>query len=126
METSHLSIINRKFTAFQYVCCYICILYLKNYAMSHSPKLKLYSSIQKLSKRNLLVLQQIPWPVVRKRTIPTERSPLVGEASANFSGFLDRTISTILSVIVSARLFTFFCAIYPATLWLGTYIVNTN
>jgi hypothetical protein len=26
------------------------------------------------------------WPVVRKRTIPTERPPLVGEVSANFCG----------------------------------------
>jgi hypothetical protein len=25
-----------------------------------------------------------PWPLVRKRTIPTERPPLVGEVSANF------------------------------------------
>jgi hypothetical protein len=28
-----------------------------------------------------------PWPVVRKRTIPTELPPLVGEVSANFSGW---------------------------------------
>jgi hypothetical protein len=27
-----------------------------------------------------------PWPLVRKRTIPTERPPLVGEVSANFCG----------------------------------------
>jgi hypothetical protein len=27
-----------------------------------------------------------PWLVVRKRTIPTERPPLVGEVTANFSG----------------------------------------
>jgi hypothetical protein len=26
------------------------------------------------------------WGLVRQRTIPTERSPLVGEVSANFSG----------------------------------------
>jgi hypothetical protein len=26
------------------------------------------------------------WPLVRKRTIPTERPPLVGEVSANFCG----------------------------------------
>jgi hypothetical protein len=25
-----------------------------------------------------------PWPLVRKRTIPTERPPLVGEFNANF------------------------------------------
>jgi hypothetical protein len=28
-----------------------------------------------------------PWPLVRKRTIPTERPPLVGEVSANFCGY---------------------------------------
>jgi hypothetical protein len=28
--------------------------------------------------------KQIPLPLVRKRTIPTERLPLVGEVSANF------------------------------------------
>jgi hypothetical protein len=27
-----------------------------------------------------------PWPLVRKRTIPTERLPHVGEVSANFCG----------------------------------------
>jgi hypothetical protein len=27
-----------------------------------------------------------PWLLVRKRTIPTERPPLVGEVSANFCG----------------------------------------
>jgi hypothetical protein len=27
-----------------------------------------------------------PWPLVRKRTIPPERPPLVGEVSANFCG----------------------------------------
>jgi hypothetical protein len=27
-----------------------------------------------------------PWLVVRKRTIPTERPPLVSEVSANFCG----------------------------------------
>jgi hypothetical protein len=29
-------------------------------------------------------LNWTPWPLVRKRTIPTERPPLVGEVSANF------------------------------------------
>jgi hypothetical protein len=28
-----------------------------------------------------------PWPLVRNRTIPTERPPLVGEVSANFCGY---------------------------------------
>jgi hypothetical protein len=27
-----------------------------------------------------------PWPVVRKRTIPAEQPPLVGEVSVHFSG----------------------------------------
>jgi hypothetical protein len=31
-------------------------------------------------------IKQTPWPVVRKRTIPTKRPPLVGEVSANFCG----------------------------------------
>jgi hypothetical protein len=30
--------------------------------------------------------KQTPWPVVRKRTIPTEQPPLVGEVSAKFCG----------------------------------------
>jgi hypothetical protein len=30
--------------------------------------------------------KKTPWPLVRKRTIPTERTPLVGEVSANFCG----------------------------------------
>jgi hypothetical protein len=30
--------------------------------------------------------KQTPWLVVRKRTIPTERSPFVGEVSVNFCG----------------------------------------
>jgi hypothetical protein len=45
-------------------------------------------------------LKKNPWPLVRKRTIPTERPPLVGEVSVGWSaqriptavnlGFLDR------------------------------------
>jgi hypothetical protein len=30
--------------------------------------------------------KQTPRPIVRKRTVPTERPPLVGEFSANFFG----------------------------------------
>jgi hypothetical protein len=30
--------------------------------------------------------KQTPWLLVRQQTIPTERPPLVGEVSANFSG----------------------------------------
>jgi hypothetical protein len=33
-----------------------------------------------------LYKQQTPWFLVRKRTIPTEQLPLVGEVSANFCG----------------------------------------
>jgi hypothetical protein len=31
-------------------------------------------------------LRKTPWPLVRKRTIPTEGPPLVGEVGANFCG----------------------------------------
>jgi hypothetical protein len=31
-------------------------------------------------------LKKTPWPLVRKRTIATERRPLVGKVSANFCG----------------------------------------
>jgi hypothetical protein len=34
----------------------------------------------------LNTLDQTPWLLVRKQTTPTERPPLVGEVSANFSG----------------------------------------
>jgi hypothetical protein len=30
---------------------------------------------------------QTPWPLVRKRTTPTERPPHVGEVTANFCGY---------------------------------------
>jgi hypothetical protein len=30
--------------------------------------------------------KKTPWPLFRKRTIPTEGPPLVGEVSANFCG----------------------------------------
>jgi hypothetical protein len=35
---------------------------------------------------NEFYLQLTPWPVVRKRTIPTEGLPLIGKVGANFSG----------------------------------------
>jgi hypothetical protein len=35
------------------------------------------------SHSNKTKQKQSPWPVVRKRTIPTELPPLVGEVSAN-------------------------------------------
>jgi hypothetical protein len=34
----------------------------------------------------LFIKKKTPWHVVRKRTIPTERPPLVSEVSANFYG----------------------------------------
>jgi hypothetical protein len=30
-------------------------------------------------KRNCVLVKQTPWPLVRKRTIPTDRPPLVDE-----------------------------------------------
>jgi hypothetical protein len=39
-----------------------------------------------LEFRLVMPLILIPWVLVRKRTIPIERSPPVSEASANFSG----------------------------------------
>jgi hypothetical protein len=37
-------------------------------------------------KKNIKNEKKNPWPLVRKRTIPTERPPHVGEVSANFCG----------------------------------------
>jgi hypothetical protein len=42
----------------------------------------------KESYRLFKLKKKTPWLVLRKRTIPTERSPLVSEVSANF--FADR------------------------------------
>jgi hypothetical protein len=35
-------------------------------------------------KKDIKTKTKLPWPLVRTRTIPTERPPLVGEVSANF------------------------------------------
>jgi hypothetical protein len=35
-------------------------------------------------KKSVKTKLKTPWPLVRKRTIPTERPPHVGEISANF------------------------------------------
>jgi hypothetical protein len=32
------------------------------------------------------MIKKTPWPLVHKRTIPTEEPPLIGEVSANFCG----------------------------------------
>jgi hypothetical protein len=37
--------------------------------------------------KHQLPKKETPWPLVRKRTIHTERLPLVGEVSANFCGW---------------------------------------
>jgi hypothetical protein len=41
---------------------------------------------QKVTLIKMYTNKKTPWPVVRKRTIPTERPSLVGEVSANFYG----------------------------------------
>jgi hypothetical protein len=43
--------------------------------------IRLYTFIR---PRRPQITNTTPWPVVRKRTIPTERPPLIGEASAIF------------------------------------------
>jgi hypothetical protein len=43
-------------------------------------------SLLKSDKYWLYAVTVTPWLVVRKRTIPTERPPLVSEDSANFCG----------------------------------------
>jgi hypothetical protein len=42
------------------------------------------SNICSVSSLSLDRAKKPPWPLVRKRTIPTERPPLIGEVSANF------------------------------------------
>jgi hypothetical protein len=37
--------------------------------------------------------KKTPWPLVRKRTIPTEQPPLVGEVSAKFADRGCRVVS---------------------------------
>jgi hypothetical protein len=39
-----------------------------------------------LENKTELKKNYTPWPLVRKRTIPTERPLLVGEVGANFCG----------------------------------------
>jgi hypothetical protein len=55
---------------------YLCILYNTEYS----------SSTLLTTARHVFSEQPYPGALVRKRTIPTERPPLVGEVSANFSG----------------------------------------
>jgi hypothetical protein len=45
--------------------------------------------------------KNIPWPVVRKRTIPTEWPPLVGEVSANFWDRRCRVVSARIPTAVN-------------------------
>jgi hypothetical protein len=44
------------------------------------------SAMEKLLERDVSTQIKTPGVLVHKRTIPTERPPLVGEVSANFSG----------------------------------------
>jgi hypothetical protein len=37
------------------------------------------ASVEKKNNRSAINKKQTPWPLVRKRTIPTERQPLVVE-----------------------------------------------
>jgi hypothetical protein len=43
---------------------------------------QIHALIIKLKKNK----KKTPWPLVRKRTIPTEQPPHVGQVSANFRG----------------------------------------
>jgi hypothetical protein len=52
---------------------------------NHSLFTEIFSDCLKISVVGPLY-KKTPWLVVRKRTIPTERPPLVSEASANFCG----------------------------------------
>jgi hypothetical protein len=42
--------------------------------------------MKEMKELKLKKKKKTPWFLVRKRTIPIERSPPVSEASANFSG----------------------------------------
>jgi hypothetical protein len=46
----------------------------------HKTEEKLFKITKKTKKKT----KKTPCPLVRKRTIPTERPPIVGEVSANF------------------------------------------
>jgi hypothetical protein len=62
---------------------------------------------------NYMYKTQTPWPLVRKGTIPTERSPLVDEIIANFVDRLSRgqrggfPTAVNLSFLDRSRYFTF-------------------
>jgi hypothetical protein len=56
------------------------------YPLTYShPFLRTHTNLWTLT-HTVKNLKKTPWPLVRKRTIPTERPPLVGEVSANFCG----------------------------------------
>jgi hypothetical protein len=50
----------------------------------HVPGIKLCVSVVPLLGATNKTTKQTLWLLVRKRTIPTDRPPLVGEVSANF------------------------------------------
>jgi hypothetical protein len=60
----------------------------KGKSMSPNPytQLNIASVLPNLNISYKTKRKQTPWLLVRKRTIPTERPPLVGEVSANFCG----------------------------------------
>jgi hypothetical protein len=65
---------------------------------SHSAHTTQFTIYQRFSAgrykgRSITTKQQTPWLLVRKRTIPTERTPLVGEVNANFADRGCRVVS---------------------------------
>jgi hypothetical protein len=79
---NHLTIMKQKFETYFPNNFYEKFLWVRNpfQAYNHENDLSLSK------KEQLLELSSDSMVLVRKRTIPIERSPLVSEASANFSG----------------------------------------
>jgi hypothetical protein len=50
-------------------------------------RLYLGCAVAHISLFHLKLKTKTPWPLIRKRSIQTERPPLVGEVSANFCGY---------------------------------------
>jgi hypothetical protein len=44
------------------------------------------------------IIKKTPWLLVRKRTVPTERPPLVGEVSVNFCAWPAQRIPTAVNL----------------------------
>jgi hypothetical protein len=60
--------------------------YLTMLETAHDLEDKILDLYPQIDNYRLFQHPLFPWLVVRKRTIPTERPPLVSEASANFCG----------------------------------------